>query len=212
MELDWAWIAEKAPNAISVAKDLILAGAAISTAIVGWRALGKWRDETLGKRRLELAEDVLASFYQVQEIIHDARGRYVDAREMVREEGVPDEVVGNSAYAPRRRLRASFDKVLDLRTKRHRFAAVFGQEATKPWDVIESVLHEIDAACDALLDLRGEHVPRSDPNAAFYIEQRRILGRGGQDDPIAPRVAQAVGEVEAICRPIVRASLTKRKA
>nr|WP_137831842.1 hypothetical protein [Methylobacterium sp. L1A1] len=212
MVWDWAWIAEKAPTAISVGKDLILAGAAISTAVVGWRALGKWRDETLGKRRLELAEDVLATFYQVQEVIHDARGRFVDAREMVREEGVLDEVARSVAYAPRRRLRASFDKIVDLRTKRHRFAAVFGQEATKPWDDIEAVLREIDGACDTLLDLRGEHVPRSDPSAAFYAEQRRILGRGGPDDPIAPRVAQAVADVEAICRPMVRASLTRRKA
>lgn len=209
---DWAWIATKAPAAISVTKDLILAGAAISTALVGWRALGKWRDETLGKRQLELAEDVLAGFYQVQEVIHEARTRFVSASEMVREEGVPDEVVTNSAYAPRRRLRESFDKILDLRTKRHRFAAVFGQEATAPWDEIEAVLREIDAACEALLDLRGERVPRSDPNAAFYIEQRRIIGRGGDDDPIAPRVVRAVRDVEATCRPIIRASLRRQVA
>ncbi|MCJ2086247.1 hypothetical protein MKK88_09595 [Methylobacterium sp. E-005] len=191
--------------AISTVRDVIVAGAAVSTATVGWKALNKWRDETVGKRRLEVAEDTLSAFYQVQEVIYDARSPMIWASEMVKEEGVPDEVVGNSAYGPVRRLRQSFDHIRDLRTKRHRFAALFGREATKPWDEIEGVLNEINAASETILMLRGEHIPATDPQAKFYREQRRILARQREDDPITPRVDAAVKGIEAVCRPIIRA-------
>jgi len=204
--MDWSWILERVPTAIGPARDLIVAGAAISTARVGWLALGKWRDETVGKRHLELAEDVLAAFYQVQEIIHDARERYIDARERGPEEGVPEEVTSDPAYAPRR-LRGASEKINDLRAKRHRFAALFGQQSTAPWDEIERVLHDIDYACGALLELRGEGVPSSDPNAGFYIQERRIAFRSKEDDPIEAQVSEAVKTIESVCRPIIRSSV-----
>ena len=205
--MDWPWLLEKVPTAVGVAKDLVLAGVAISGAIVGWKALTKWREETVGKRRLELAEEILSAFYQIQEIIYDARSPMIWASEMVKEEGVPDEVVQDSAYGPIRRLRKSFDHVRALRTKRHRFAALFGRGTTKPWDEIEAVLNEINAASEAILMLRGEHVLPGDPQAKFYKEQRQILARRMDEDPITPRVDAAVREIEAICRPIIRASV-----
>lgn len=202
--MDWSLVADRAPAVISGLRDLVVAGAAVSTAVVGWKALTKWRDETVGKRRLEVAEETLSAFYQVQEIIYDARSPMIWASEMVKEEGVPDEVVSNSAYGPVRRLHQSFEHIRDLRTKRHRFAALFGREATKPWDEIEAVLNEIHAASEAVLSLRGEHIPAKDPHAKFYQEQRQILARQTKDDPITPRVDAAVKEIEAICRPIIR--------
>ena len=203
--MDWSLILDRAPTVISGFRDVVVAGAAVSTATVGWKALNKWRDETVGKRRLEVAEETLSAFYQVQEVISDARAPMIWASEMVKEEGVPDEVVRNSAYGPIRRLKQSFDHIRDLRTKRHRFAALFGREVTKPWDEIESVLNEMRAASDAILDLRGEHIPASDSLAKFYQEQRQILARRMNEDPITPRVDAAVKEIEAICRPIISA-------
>lgn len=209
MAIDWMWVADKAPAVITGAKDLTLAGAAVCTTVFAWRALDKWRAETIGKRRLELAEDVLFSFYQVREIIQDARTAFVDAREMVREEGVPDEVARSAYYAPIRRLRHSFDKITELRANRHRFAAVFGVEATAPWKEIERVLHDIDAASDTLLRNRDQHVPPDAPEAQFYTDQRRILARRSEGDPITPRLDAAVAQVEAICVPLIRASIRK---
>lgn len=203
--MDWPWFLDKAPAAITAVRDLVVAGAAISTATVGWKALNKWRDETVGKRRLEVAEDTLSAFYQVQETIYDARAPFIAASEMVKEEGVPDDVVRDSAYGPIRRLRHSFDHIRDLRTRRHRFAALFGREATKPWDDIEAVLNEINASSEAILSMRGQNIPPRDPQAKFIREQRQILARRMDDDPITPRVDAAVKEIETICRPIISA-------
>jgi hypothetical protein len=37
-------------------------------AYIGYRGLTKWREERIGKRRVELAEDVLADFYQARDM------------------------------------------------------------------------------------------------------------------------------------------------
>ena len=207
MQVDWAWIAERAPAAITGMKDIVLAAAAVCTTFFAWRALDKWRTEALGKRRLELAEDVLSSFYQVREIIQDARAPLVLIGEMVREKGVSDEVAGSPYYAPMRRLGASFDKIADLRAKRHRFAAVFGIGATEPWSEIERVLLEMRAASEALLDMRGQHIGPNDPSAQFYEDQRRMLSRRSENDPIASRLDAAVAGIEQRCTPLIQASV-----
>lgn len=206
MPIDWTLVAERAPAVISAGKNLVLAGAAVCTTLFAWKALSKWREETIGKRRLEIAEETLASFYQVREVIHDARTAMIWADEMVKEEGVPDDVVTHSAYGPMRRLRHSSDKIIDLRSKRHRFAAVFGIDRTKPWDTVEEVMNEMRAASDALLHVRHQDVRARDPDSAFYVEQRKVLARSGKDDPIAARIDAAIAEIEAICTPLIRAS------
>ncbi|MCJ2093118.1 hypothetical protein MKK67_11510 [Methylobacterium sp. J-072] len=207
MQIDWSWLAERAPAAISIAKDITVAGAAISTAIVGWKALGKWRDETLGKRRLELAEDILATFYQMHEIIRNARVRVIDAREAVNEDGSPSEIAMNTYYAPIIRFHKSADKIAEFRTKRHRAAAVFGRQAVESWSAIERILTEIDIACGVLLALESDKLHPHDKNADFYVEQRRIAFQCIDDDPIEPRIVSAIQTIEAICRPIIQASV-----
>lgn len=210
MSIDWAWFTEKAPL-ITAMKDIVLAGAAICTTILAWRALDKWRAETIGRRRLELAELVLTSFYQMREIIEDARNPLVLATEMLPIPGIPDKVILNGIYAVTQRLKPFSDHISDHRTKRHQFAAVFGIEAAKPWDEIEAVLSELHAATGSLIDLGGERPPPDDPNLNFYIAQRQILSRGlsrkKHMDPITSRLDAAVTAIESICRPIIQAAV-----
>ena len=76
--------------------------AACTGAAIAWRGLEKWRSETTGKRRSELAATVLAEFYEMDEIIRSSRSPWVMVHEMGSIEGVPDEVASDSNYAPER--------------------------------------------------------------------------------------------------------------
>lgn len=88
--------------------EIVKSLAAVATALAAWfaasiayRGLEKWRSETLGKRKAELAANVLAAVYEMEEIIRSAREPWVLPHEMAKREGVPDEIAQNSpGYQP----------------------------------------------------------------------------------------------------------------
>jgi len=93
--------------------ELIKAIAAVATALAAWfaasvayRGLEKWRTETLGKRKAELAANVLAAVYEFEETIRSAREPWVQPHEMMKREGIPDEIAQNANYVPEARLLA----------------------------------------------------------------------------------------------------------
>jgi hypothetical protein len=67
--LTWADVGEvfKAIGAIATG------GAALWGALIAFRGLSKWQDETLGKRKTEIAEQVLSGFYQMRDVIRGVR-------------------------------------------------------------------------------------------------------------------------------------------
>jgi hypothetical protein len=52
---------------------IVTAGTAIFGVFLAKAGLEKWRRETIGKRKAELAEEVLADIYQARDIIQAAR-------------------------------------------------------------------------------------------------------------------------------------------
>jgi hypothetical protein len=54
---------------------LLTGGAACVGAYVAIRGLRKWQEETIGKRRAEVAEKVLADFLQVRRVFDGVRAR-----------------------------------------------------------------------------------------------------------------------------------------
>jgi hypothetical protein len=67
MELGtWAdWVSAIANVAIA-----ITAGFAVYQ---GFKSLSTWRTETIGRRRIELAQEILTDFYQARDILHSVR-------------------------------------------------------------------------------------------------------------------------------------------
>src|ERR1700704_2881126 len=90
------------------------AGAAWFAAYTAFQGLEKWRAETTGKRKAELAEDVLADFYQARDIINAARspGGYVNegrTREREDWESEDDTRILNAYYRTSARLASKAD-------------------------------------------------------------------------------------------------------
>src|SRR5207247_1828994 len=81
-----------------------MAAAAWFAAVIAYRGLEKWRSETLGKRKAELAADVLAAVYEMEEIIRTAREPWVLVHETAPRKDVPDEIAKEANYAPEARL------------------------------------------------------------------------------------------------------------
>ena len=61
----WIELAKAIPSVVTAVTAVV--GVAIAA-----RGLNKWRAEAIGKRKADLAEEVLADFYQARDIINDA--------------------------------------------------------------------------------------------------------------------------------------------
>lgn len=202
----------EAPDWISAIANLLTGGAAVAAAWHAVRSLKAWRSEAIGRRKVEVAEDVLAGFYRVREIIFDARAPFVRAQEMQAGEGEDPELIAKSGYAPWRRIKSQWPFLMEWRSKRHTFAAWFGRESSTPYDEIERVLTEIRAAVESLVE--HHEVPHSTIEYRDFIQfTRRIAFRTTppkEEDAVTKRVDDAVAAVEATCRPVIEESARKK--
>ena len=162
-------------DGVSALADSITAVAAAAAAIQGIRSLTAWRNEALGRRRFEVAEDVLANFYRAQEILSFVRSPFISAGEMTDEEGVDESLTSNSDYVPLRRLHNHAEFFTSLRAKKQIFAALFGKENVDPFDEINRILNEIQAGVEMLVWFRKGGVPKRTSQT-----MKLILRSGGQ--------------------------------
>lgn len=125
------------------------------TAVVGIsiaaRGLTKWRAETIGKRKAELAEEVLADFYQARDIIDAARspggfGNEGATRQKDDWESEEDTRILNAYFRTMERLISKADFFARFHARRYRFIAHFGTEAGKPYDQLHQIHTEIVVA------------------------------------------------------------------
>ena len=180
-----------------------------------------WRREHRGKRQAELAEDVLALFYEAVEIIGIVRNPG----------GWPDEVTTltqrdretavqfdarKRAYVVFKRFAEHKDVLSKLYAMRFRFMATFGKEASKPFDNFRSVQHQISVAGGMLSVLWARRANEEHRTEAQRIERDALIEKHEnvfwemlpEDDRIKPQLEAIIGEIEATCRGIIEAKDT----
>lgn len=163
------------------------AGAACFGAFIAYRGLTEWHDETVGKRRIELAEEVLADFYQARDIIKAARSRFSYSYEgLTRQKGEneteEDTRILNSYFAASERLASKADFFAETWARRYRFSAVFGSEAAGAYDDLFEVRNEIIASVGSLISAHGHRLSAADQ--AERERWKNTIWSGAEDDPI----------------------------
>jgi hypothetical protein len=197
---------------------------AITATIGVWIAvqgLNRWRFETVGKRRAELAEEVLALFYEAYDAIiwsrypHDLfadganRGRKKD-------EDSVDKTRLDSYYAVVVRLQRKEELFAKLWAAQYRFIAHFGQDATRHFMEIRIIREEIFEAVRWLLihsqahtHERGLKETKEKLRIIFMPEKGYKLVEQ-ESDPIEERLDRVLTEIEAVCSPIISQSINRR--
>lgn len=149
------WVAAKAPAITALA-----AGVGATVAVLGYR---KWHPESVGKRKIELAEDILADFYRSQEVIRWARfpggfagegeTRIAPANETPHEKELRDGI-----YRTIERLHAERELFTGLQAKKYRAMAYFDKHAAKPFDDIKRIHGDVVRAATMLLRHAGNEL------------------------------------------------------
>ena len=166
------------------------------------RALAAW------KRRTELAEEVLADFYQARDVIQAARspgsyGNEGNTRPKISWETEQDAGALNAFYATTERLTAKADFFAQVHARRYIFLALFGSEAASHFDTIFRLRHEINVAVYMLISTQRSIRAGNDVPARREWENK-IWDTQDANDPITARLNQCIEGIEAICRPILQ--------
>ncbi|MBI5591466.1 MAG: hypothetical protein HY881_13390 [Deltaproteobacteria bacterium] len=182
------------------------------TAIYG---IGSWRREYVGKKEVELAEEVLCLFYEARDAVQHIRNIFSNANEgSSRKKGENESPEQKEAYDRAYVLFERFNTHIDLFNKMHsvryRFMAHFGTDAGKPFEDFRRILNTMQASAQALARAWARNYghfrtdKKEEEHYDFIKKQENIFWEGlPEEDTIKPKVEKCIDEIEKICRPII---------
>jgi hypothetical protein len=179
-----------------------------------------WKREFTGKRQIELAESVLAMFYEVEDVIREIRNPFsstIEGKSRQRSEYEIEEEsqLLDRAFIVFERYQKREKLFAELRSIKYRFMAVFGSQAGEPFKEMENVLQEIFISARIL----GKHywqrqgrVSMSEDEFQRHLEEMNkheavFWYMGENKDAISPRMRNVVQQVENITSAAVKSNL-----
>ena len=105
-----------------------------------------WRREYTGKRRIDLAEDVLALIYEIHDVLASVRSPLGHSEEGQTCPSMPDatdkeKAMLYTAYIPIERCNTRRELFARLRSLRYRFMALNGKDAGLPFEELNNIRH-----------------------------------------------------------------------
>lgn len=173
--------------------------------------IGAWRREFIGKRKIELVEDVLALFYEAKDAIHAIRSPFGfegegSTRKPLESERPEDKKTLDNAYVVIERYKKYQEIFNKLYAMRYRFMTQIGKDKAKPFDDLRTIVNEIFGASFGLALLRTHEnlnaLPQNqlEKHQEKVVKSKAIFWEGFADpDPINPRLEKVITEMEKIC-------------
>jgi len=189
------------PDWVSALANVGVAGAAIVAVRQGIEGLTAWRREAVGRRRIELAEEVLADFYEVRDVLRWVRspaayGHESEGRPGRDQESEHTRHHRDTFYVPLKRLTDHAEFFAKMDARRYRVAANFGKDAAEPYDEIREIRAKISISAQALMRLD----PAIDDNRTAIRREKLeedVWEGNGADDVLASTIDEIVRKVEA---------------
>jgi len=171
--------------------------------------LDSWRREHTGKRRMELAEEALALFYEAYDAISYIRhpmSNSTETDDIEKADGETEQQWQSrkNASVVFRRYNAHQELFGRIRAMRYRFMAQFGKEAGEPFNELQRIISKIIVSARMLARLwpRGHSLTEEQwqKQTASVEKYEAIFWEGEADsDPIIPRLDSVISEIEKLC-------------
>ena len=193
----------------------ILSALSIAAAsLVAIYGINTWRREFQGKRKIELAEDVLALFYEARDSIRAIRNPFGysgegSTRKAQENESPREKEARDRAYVAIERFQKREEVFNKLHTIRYRFMARFGRDKGEAFDDIRKVVNRILLSARWLSDLyvHEMHVVRDEERLNKHRENvekyQKIFWEFDDNDEINTEVNRIIANMEVICEPII---------
>jgi len=169
-----------------------------------------WRREYIGKRNIELAEDVLALFYEARDAIRYMRSPagYTgegSTRNANPNESPEEKKINDNAYVVFERYNKRQELFNKIYSMRYRYMAQFGKDEAKPFDDLNNIVNDIFISATMLPYYWKEqghrqwkteaefqkHLEEMEKHQAVFWEMRT------DKDTITPRVDKVISDIEA---------------
>jgi ABC-type multidrug transport system fused ATPase/permease subunit len=134
-----------------VMESLALIGQAVAIIAACWAIIsgvGAWKREFIGKRRIELAEEILASFFEIKDAISYIRNPFSSGvegktRKKVDHESKEEEALLDRGYIVFERYENRKDAFVRLNTLKYKFMASFGHESEEIFVECNRIINSI---------------------------------------------------------------------
>lgn len=179
-----------------------------------------WKRDFIGKRRIELAESVLALFYEAEEVIKEIRGPFSysgegTSRKKNEPETQEEAKLLDKAYVVFERYKGREKLFAELRSHKYRMMAVFGPSAGEPFVELYNIVNDIFIAAKMLGTYywpRQGRVSMTDVEREKHVNQmfeyeQIVWDAGGNLDKIGPRVREQVENIENITEVAISSQL-----
>jgi hypothetical protein len=162
------------------------------------------------RRRVEFAEELLASFYKLKDIIRSIRGPFSfgnegESRKRREYENEAEARSRDGFYIPIDRIQKNSNFLSDLTSKKYRAQALYQNEIHRAFELTVEVLNAIQLASSMLVDNVGQGRP--DPEFWRKLE-RDIWDHSAPDEPddLSQKILQAIDIVEKAVQPTLERS------
>jgi hypothetical protein len=217
--IDWTFVS----NLTQIISSVTTCAAMVLASLVAIYGISSWRREFKGKRRIELAEDTLALFYQARDAITAIRspmsyGGEGSTRKQAENETENQKQARDRAYVVFERFNKHqevFNKMLSMR---YRFMAEIGKDKSAPFEEIRLIINEIFIAAQILADLWAKRIEHLEANTQekHYKNIRKyetIFWWGiPEEDEINKRANNAISAIEKTCESIIMGKATKERS
>lgn len=206
--LDTGTVIDSAVASMTFA-DIVTSVSALIAAISFVYGIRAWQREFVGKRRIELAEDVLALAYEVEEIIQSIRSPFSSNKEGQSRakkdwETEAETELLNRAYVVIERFEKREDRIANFRALKYRFMATFGQKSGEPFDKIDRTIRDIFLSANMLGTHYWPRQGRAEMTAEEFQQhldemhkhERVFWDMGHENDEIGPRISAAIEDIE----------------
>lgn len=199
--MDWNEVWRAAPPIIQ----------AVSVAVAAYfavRSLNAWRDQTIGRRKFEVAEEIIVAAFKAQDALEWIRSPLGWSGEAKDRPKIPGETEGEARqretyYIPIARIKERSEEFAELARVLHLARAHF-PDAVRSIQELFNIRREINVDAQMLGEMVGEEITDNDTKELRIKMRRTIWGTGGKQDEIAPRIQNAIEMVDEVCGPSMK--------
>jgi len=202
------------PDIASLIRDILIAGAAATTAIVAVIGLKSWSSELKGKADFEIARNLIRSTYKLRDEISSSRSAFIQASEFpnnyysVGSKATDKETADAWAHMYANRWKPVWEALQEFDANSLEAEALWGKTIKEKTNDLRSCVRDLRIAMDATISDKASGGEDFKSNREFGVKMRRATAAQGGDktNELSNSVSSSIEEIEKQIIPHLRRS------